>query len=207
VTTSGLGDAQIKGILDRLNRLVNAGGAGGGISGQIILGSNILGSTGWQRMSANATLPANTPGGREQVIEIYGEGIWRQGSDAAGGTNLSFALALTTPGQNFAEAKIANTSLASNQPFAYRVTAVHTIFAVGSALMHVSVSVSPRLLDPTTGQSTPGSTVNAEGTEIQTVGFTGGIQTQWFIAGAWQASGGSNSTVVSHRTQITRYGF
>jgi hypothetical protein len=201
VTTSGLGDAQIKGILDRLNSLVLGGGAGlGGISGQIILTSYILNNTGWQRMSENATLPAGTPGGREIVIEIHGEGVWRNGA----GTNLSMALALTIPSQNFAEAKIVGATMAQNQPFTYRVVAVLTILAVGSAHMHVSFSVSPRLTDPATGQAAPGNSVIAEGDSVQSVGFTGGIQTQWFVAGAWQA--GAGTTAVSHRTQLTRYG-
>jgi hypothetical protein len=202
ITVAQLGDAQIKNLLDRLTALVSSGGTGG-ISGQIILNTYILNTTGWQRMSANATLPANTPGGRETVIEIYGEGLWRNGA----GTNLSFALALTNPAQNFAEAKVVATTLNDNQPFSYHVIAVLTIFSAGSALMHVSFSVSPRLTDPATGQSAPANTVTAEGTEIQLVGFTGGIQTQWFIAGAWQAQAGTVTTAVSHRTQITRYGF
>jgi hypothetical protein len=194
-----LGDAQIKNLTDRLDRIVASGGGIGGGGAQIVVGDQTVNVAGWQQFSALQQF-GQRPVGYELGIEISGFGNWTSNE---GTGDLSFAVwqNVTT---RFGEAKVNGRIMNNGAQFAYRVLCTVTVISGNQLAMHTSVTVSGTVAQYPTGVGgiDPGAAHDhanqthrtllaaAEGHAIPS--FVGGIfPITLGIGVAWQAAPGS----------------
>jgi hypothetical protein len=195
VTSGGLGDAQIKGLVDRLNTLV----AGGGQT-RIALGQFTANTNGWSQLSAIGVLPGGSPAGTELLIETDGFGNWASATNGITG-NLSFAARGGLPPNQFAEAKYSSAIFGNNPGlnFSFHARVTITVESPGVAICHTSAGVAPMLPNVATGPDQAGV---AEGHTVG-VNFSPNVGVPWHIGAAWQQSPGSMGI---RRTRITLIG-
>jgi hypothetical protein len=193
-----LGDAQIKNLTDRLDRIVASGGGIGGGGAQIVVGDQTVNTPGWQLFSATQQF-GQRPVGYELGIEISGFGNWT--SNETNG-NLSFGVWQNITSQ-YAEAKVNGRIMNNGAQFAYRVLGTVTVISGNQLAIHTSVMISGTVAQYPTGVGgiDPGANHDhanqthrtllaaAEGHVIPS--FVGGIFPVTLGLGiAWQASAG-----------------
>jgi hypothetical protein len=196
-----LGDAQIKNLTDRLNRL--AAGVASGFTAEVYTNAiSVQPSQGQIAISQPAGLPAGSPPGTEICIECHGNGTWPAAGTGGAQNGVSWYCYLGQPtGATTCEAKINGNGGMPAGPFSWHATVTCTVTGGGLAIMHTSAQVAPT-------PSASAWSINAEQANSAYSIPSPNLGNAFVMFGAWEnaALSGGGALLTTHRTKITYYG-